>query len=159
MAGASHYVLLTSQDEEREKLRSVFAIGAIAFLFYFRQVNQGIPVPIAPWRPDITSDTVIVLWGVYVLAMAVALTIRRFPATTVGKVDAFTLMVAYAISQAAYILATFLLLIYVVFHFLVPAFYPINLSFYAILGALVIVVVLISLTTPHPRLRHGNNSL
>ncbi len=158
MNAKPYYVVIPPENEEHERLRSIFAIGAIAFLFYFRQVHGGIPFPLIPGRPDITSDTVMAFWGAYVVGMAISLVSRKFPATTPGRLVVVILTIVYVFSQAMYIWATFLLLIYFVMYFVIPALYPIDLGFYGVLAILVLLVILISRKT-RLRVRKESNGL
>jgi hypothetical protein len=136
--------VLSEEQLRRERIRGVFAVGAIAVLYYLRQIakypgpiplgqtpqfllNAGVPL-IA-----INSDEIMYLWAAYVIAVAVALADQMVPADRwYSKLFAGVFEVAYGMAHIAYIFGIILLALAGVF-FLLPllallaGFYAANL--------------------------------
>lgn len=129
--------VLTRDELKRERIRGVFAIGAIAILYYLRQIQpkQG-PIVIAQtpqaWLdlkiPMIVvhSDLLMYLWGAYVILVAVALADDLIYADRVySRYFAVVLTAAYAFAQFAYVIAIGFLLLAAIF-----LFYPLFAVFF-----------------------------
>lgn len=76
MPKSSLFDEIEDEDVKRERVRAIFALGAIALLFYLRQMNHNEPVTLIPiiWpmQSPLTGDVLMGFWGLYVLTMAIA---------------------------------------------------------------------------------------
>jgi hypothetical protein len=118
--------VLTERELERERLRGIFAIGAIALLYYLRQaIGGGKPLVLAEIHPillgtvllqlptfTISSDLIMQLWGVYVIGVAIALADQYVYADRVySKIARLSFTVAYGAAQIAYVFGVALLIL------------------------------------------------
>lgn len=107
---------IDDDDVRRERVRGVFAVGAIAVLFYLRQMNGNQPVTliptITPNGSPITGDFIMVFWGLYVLFTAMAFAGGKFVGNVWWKGIARRLFATmYILGRAFYAVAVIFLLV------------------------------------------------
>jgi hypothetical protein len=126
--------ILSDEDVERIKVRGVIAIGAIAILYYMRQIQKA-SIPLFPGTlVVISSDDVMLFWSVYVLGVAIALIAGKGSLSTnlLDRVFSILLRVSYVGARAAYLVASGLLVVTVIY----------RLYFDRLLAPILLVVVL-----------------
>lgn len=128
---------LTNEDVEREKVRGIFVIGAIAVLFYIRQISNG-PVTLGLPPYVVTFDDIMKTLAMYVVAVAIALLFPKDRRDSgLGRIYTYLAKTAYRGAYLFYFLAIMFLL-----GVLALQYYQMILSL-AIFIALVIVVKII----------------
>lgn len=121
------FEVMTNEDVKREKLRAVLAIGAIALLYYLRVMNEGHAFELIHAHPAgyfsaVTTDEILLLWGLYVVATAVALTGAKFAEqSNTLRLARQVLKGAYYIGHMSYFFAASIL-------FLVALYYIVLLA-------------------------------
>lgn len=118
--------VLTKAELERERIRGIFAIGAIALLYYLRQaLGDGKPLVLAEVHPisvgpvllslptfAISSDLIMQLWGVYVIGVAIALADQYVYADRpYSRYAEVSFTAAYGAAQIAYVFGVSLLVL------------------------------------------------
>lgn len=132
-----YFEVLSNDDVKREKVRAVFAIGAVAVLYYLRLMNGGnafVLLPAhSPYFSAVTTDDILKFWGLYVVGVAVALSGSKFTSesnTLRGRTVRQLLKSAYALAGIAYWFAAIMLFL-VAFYYIVlvaVALYPFVLA-------------------------------
>jgi hypothetical protein len=120
------FEVLTNEDVKREKLRAVFAIGAIALLYYLRVMNEGHAIELLQAHPGyfsaVTTDDILKFWGLYVVAMAVALTGAKFTEQSNTLTAARQVLKgAYFIGHISYLFAASMLFLVALYYIVLVA--------------------------------------
>ena len=108
-------------DVKRERVRGIFAIAAIAVLYYLRSMNGNKPIVLIPAIPaynfgPITTDGLMMVWAFYVVTMAMTLSAGKFTTHNVAtRIVRVVLMFFYAMARATYNTAVFVLLMTLLF--------------------------------------------
>lgn len=110
--------VLTDKEIDFEKARVVFAVGAIVFLYYVRQIPQHpitlVSGSLGPLSVLFTTDNILYLWGIYVIAIAVTFSSRTVASSDFGTVTFDVLRFSYLFAKAAYLLGVALIVVYVI---------------------------------------------
>jgi hypothetical protein len=89
------FFALSDDDAERERIRGIFVIGAVAVLYYLRATNSNAPLQISL---GVTTDDILRLLAGYVVLTAFALLVPQQP-TIFPRVSRPFSMIAYAFAK------------------------------------------------------------